>query len=260
MNWNRAKTYIIYALLFVNILLGWSIYKEMEGNRVNSDYSDEMVDHFHRYLDEHNIILDTTLPKHRDLLSPIEISYTSIDEDLYPELFHDFKNYISVEKNKKLNLAIPSAMVLSRDTNPSDYTNYFIRTYFPEEKMELKYSKKLEDGDYFYYTPVYRDRPLEEAFLTFHFNEMTHTLNINKINILPKHSSVEQYKISSPMKAVAQIASRMKPGSAITDIRLVYYYRPEGNSDLLSTEKARALPSWRIKTSSLDFYYVSAIH
>lgn len=260
MNWNKAKNYLIIALLFVNLLLGTSIYRELEENRVKSEYSEEMEKHFHRYLDEHHIILDTTLPDHQESLSPIEISYTSINEKVYPKLFSDFKGYLHVEKNKKLSIAIPSAMILNRDTEPLDYTRYFIATYFPSEKMELKYSKEHENGKYFYYTPVYRQRPLEEAFLTFYFNEKTHTVNIHKINIRPERSSTEQHKISSPMKAIAQIVSRIKPGSAITDIKLVYYYRPEENSDLLLTEKARALPSWRIKTSSLDFYYVSAIH
>lgn len=260
MNWNRAKTYLILALLLVNILLGYSIYMEIQANKPRNTYSEEMIRHFHNYLKQHEISLDTTLVEEKDMISPIEVNYLNISETLYPHLFYDFRPYIRVQKGKKLTMAIPLAMIMTEDTDHLEYTEKFIKRYFPDEDMTLKYNSRDEHGEFYYYTPLYKGRPLEEAFLTFQFDDTFHALNITKINIQPRKSSVEEHSVSSPIKAVSQVVSQMAPGSHITQVELVYYYRPENDSDLLLTERARAFPSWRIQTSDHQFFYVSAIH
>ena len=146
-----------------------------------------------------------------------------------------------------------------KDEKLDSYVQRFNNTYFTTESFFLKYKKEDAFNTWYYFTPVYREKPLEEAFLIYHFDRKNQNLNIQKINIAVGNTVYEQKEISSPFKAVALSASRMPTHSVITDVELVYYYAPQKNSNIITTETARAMPSWRIRTEGGDFYYISAI-
>ena len=167
--------------------------------------------------------------------------------------------YTKIHQNKKLSINLPLAMVIKKDDNLDTYVRQFNMTYFGTEAFLLKFKKEDEFNTWYYFTPVYREKPLEEAFLIYHFDRKNQNLNIQKINIAVGNTVYEQKEISSPFKAVALSASRMPTHSVITDVELVYYYAPQKNSNIITTETARAMPSWRIRTEGGDFYYISAI-
>lgn len=260
MYWYRAKTYLLIALLSVNILFAISIICEIHHTRPSQEISHDMKKSFDSYLAQKHIILESEPKEWKQPLSPLEISYPPINKSTYPKLFEDFSDYLSIKQNKQLALYIPMAMIIKPDTDFYEYTLSFINSYFPNENLELKYSKNENSHSYYYFTPLYEGKPLEEAFLSFDFDQEKHNLTIQKINILAHKSTYTARRLSSPLKAIAQAAPEMKAGTVIINVEPVYYYKPDENSDLLLTETARALPSWRIETKEHEFFYIPAFY
>lgn len=259
MNWNKVKTYLIISLLFVNILFVVSISLDFYKYRKASQNSIQMEQHLQQYLNQKQILLQASLIEYDDTMAPIDISYPELSEEDYPKLFQDYPMYTKIHRNKKLSINLPLAMVIKKDEKLDSYVQRFNNTYFTTESFFLKYKKEDEFNTWYYFTPIYHSKPLEEAFLTYHFDRKNQNLNIQKINIEVESTVYEQREISSPLKAVALAASRMPSHSVITDVELVYYYAPQKNSNIVTTESARAMPCWRIRTEDQEFYYISAI-
>ncbi len=258
MEWKKAKTYMITTLLILNTFLIWSIFLDFK-NFKETDI-DDLKTELEIYLDRMDIHLKTDIAKELPKLSPLETDYTDVDDTTYPEFFSKFDPFIIQTEKKILKAQIPEAALKDFHSMYMDEFSYkFIKTYFKED-YDLKYAYFKDNNYYSCYTPTYEGYPIEDAFLKIDFDYGKKTLSIEKVNIHATPTYIEARTVISPIRALTQVACRMKKGDDIDEIKLIYYYKAENEPGTPSIKKARALPTWRIKSVSGKFYYVYALY
>lgn len=269
MDWSKAKTILIIALLFVNVILGYFVFTDSLASNSLEDMSAniQVEDLLHR----RDITIQSELPKTpENLLSitvefernePYDINSRYFDGKGIRELSGEDKEEIyrgnesvTIENGKILIYENSDRIILGTDigtlSDAEDVAKNFLHergystedmtlTYHSEEMkgFKLEYSKKLADS----YVEIGKTSFLIEGDTV---KRMERTW-LNTVEI-----QQSDLKLIPAEKAILELLSiEQAHGKTIVDISLCYYFDPEKQDNYetyLQATQGNAVPGWRI--------------
>lgn len=257
MDWNKAKNYLIIALVVLNGVLILSIINHNNMASIDNVYfSKKTLTEFYEILNRKNIKIDCDIPKDIYNIGTTTVEYQTINAENYPLFFHDYKDKLEVESLKKLTL-VDTNIVITDENTAQTYIQNFISKYMPGQQYAFKNILKNENGMTFFYNPVYDGFIYEESFLKFEFTE--NGMFFAMIVMKPLDVSSTRRDSITSVEAILKVFPEIKEGSSITQIDFIYYFVRNTDEELYKVKNARAFPTWRIKTDDGLFYYSAAL-
>ena len=95
MDWSKAKTILIIALIITNIILGYSLY--IDQRIVDETLSADFVDKVVAQLENRNIKIDTDIPRKNPEINSLSVEYEKIDIEDLNNTFFDGKGTINIK-------------------------------------------------------------------------------------------------------------------------------------------------------------------
>ncbi|MDY0235998.1 MAG: two-component system regulatory protein YycI [Gudongella sp.] len=268
MDWSKAKTILIIALVFTNLFLAAFLYGGNEAKTQSA--SPELMEEAEKILLRKDIKLDAKFPETTNSAYNLIVEY----ENILPEALNKsfFKDQGIIESTTALTeiykgdesiVIINDKLIIYENetkaigTSVADVESAVaLALTFMEEKgyetddMKLSFSQETEDGFYLDFTKSLEDFYIEHSFTTFRIKDgeirkMERTwLNIKEIKDT-------NYPIISAQKMILELISMEDTfGKTITDISLSYYFDPEKQDYLGEYQQAmegNAVPAWRVQ-------------
>lgn len=256
MNWSKTKTCLIIALAILNIMLIVSIYKDSKPEQKIDYTTQENQTELQNYLDKYNISLNAEIPKNIPELPVLTVEYVDINQDTYPKLFQDFGDRLDIVGGRNMILNLPEYSGMTTVEDALETVANFSETYFKEEQYSIKSVRQTENQMIIRLNPKHQDYVIDDAETVYTFNKYG-ALQIEKIQMKVTNVGKTTYKLITPYEAIIKSAPHIQAGSTIKEIKIIHYY--SGNQTIVSTKRATAIPTWRIKTSDDKFYYIQAI-
>lgn len=283
MDWEKAKTILLIALIIVNLLIGSIFIIERIEEKSHEFEEVEVINK----LNEKGIVLDVEIPTGNNELNGLVVEYEIYDANDINERFFDGEgsiNYISEDiyevshENEVVTVINGKLLIYEGETEENldyeimDLPNSSGRAIqiamefmkdrgFSTEDMELTFLSLTPEETYLSYSNIFDGNYLETSFTTFEIRDgkvfkMERTwLDVNKIEDIV-------LKTVPAKKALLELLMREEVyGKTITDISICYYFDPE-KQDYFSRYKeiveGRTIPAWRIQFSDgykiiLDF-------
>lgn len=283
MDWEKAKTILLIALIIVNLLIGGIFLIERIEEKSHEFEEAEVINK----LKEKEIELDVEIPTGNNQLNGLVVEYEIYDANDINERFFDGEgsiNYISEDiyevshENEVVTVINGKLLIYEGETEENldyeimDLPNSSGRAIqiamefmkdrgFSTEDMELTFLSLTPEETYLSYSNIFDGNYLETSFTTFEIRDgkvfkMERTwLDVNKIEDIV-------LKTVPAKKALLELLMREEVyGKTITDISICYYFDPE-KQDYFSRYKeiveGRTIPAWRIQFSDgykiiLDF-------
>ncbi len=270
MDWSKAKTILIFALIITNLALGffWLEDKKELDPTLTEKFSQEVED----MLLSKNIKLDTDLPKKEASLTPIIVEYEEIDyKKLNEKLFSGKGKLSSKGKQMRLDYGNESVKLFNKKTleyiNNSDQSLYSNLNEDLAKEIALGFLSKLEidledltspkiykkeDGYRVSYFKKYHGSYVEKAYIHLDIDEVG-VRGLKRLWLDVVDEGDNEIYINSAPKAILSLLSREEfYGKTIDDISLCYYFDPKEHDYLQTPEEARkgkTIPAWRISFS-----------
>jgi hypothetical protein len=283
LDWEKAKTILLIALIIVNLLIGGIFLIERIEEKSHEFEEAEVINK----LNEKGIVLDVEIPTGNNELNGLVVEYEIYDANDINERFFDGEgsiNYISEDiyevshENEVVTVINGKLLIYEGETEENldyeimDLPNSSGRAIqiamefmkdrgFSTEDMELTFLSLTPEETYLSYSNIFDGNYLETSFTTFEIRDgkvfkMERTwLDVNKIEDIV-------LKTVPAKKALLELLMREEVyGKTITDISICYYFDPE-KQDYFSRYKeiveGRTIPAWRIQFSDgykiiLDF-------
>jgi hypothetical protein len=283
LDWEKAKTILLIALIIVNLLIGSIFIIERIEEKSHEFEEVEVINK----LNEKGIVLDVEIPTGNNELNGLVVEYEIYDANDINERFFDGEgsiNYISEDiyevshENEVVTVINGKLLIYEGETEENldyeimDLPNSSGRAIqiamefmkdrgFSTEDMELTFLSLTPEETYLSYSNIFDGNYLETSFTTFEIRDgkvfkMERTwLDVNKIEDIV-------LKTVPAKKALLELLMREEVyGKTITDISICYYFDPE-KQDYFSRYKeiveGRTIPAWRIQFSDgykiiLDF-------
>lgn len=268
MDWSKAKTILIIALIFTNIFLATFFYSGNDAKALLA--SPELKKEVENILMRKDIKLETKIPELEASRLNLVVEYENlIAEDLNKNFFNDqgivesksalteiYKgNESLVIINDKLLIYENETMAIeSGQSNIESATALALS--FMEEKayktddMKLSFSQETEDGFFLDFTKSLDDLYIEHSFTTFRIKDgQVRKMERTWLNI--KDIKETDYPIISAQKRILELISMEETfGKTIIDISLSYYFDPEKQDYLGEYQQAmegNAVPAWRVQ-------------
>ncbi|TFZ41322.1 hypothetical protein E4100_01730 [Soehngenia longivitae] len=285
MDWSKAKTILLIALIIVNLLIG-SIFliERMEAKSHEFDEAEVI-----NKLNEKGILLDVKIPTGNNELNGLVVEYEIYDANDINERFFDGEgsiNYINEDiyevshENEIVTVINGKLLIYEVETETEENLDYEIMDSpnssgraneiamefmknrgFSTDDMKLTFLSLTAEECYLSYSNIFDENYLETSFTTVETRngkvfKMERTwLDVNKIEDVV-------LKTIPAKKALMELLMREEVyGKTITDISICYYFDPE-KQDYFSRYKeiveGRTIPAWRIQFSDgykiiLDF-------
>lgn len=257
MNWDKAKTRLIIALVILNLVLVMSIISHNNAVSIDNIYfSKKSLIDLQTVLDRKNIKITADLPKDIYRVGVMNIEYETINAESYPLLFETFDDDIYVNALKKFVLEIDDVKI-NNIASAQSFADNFIKKYMPEKEFSFR-NYILGDGAIkLYYNPVYDGYIFEESSIRFEFSQ--DKLKIVMIIMKPIEASASRRDSITSVEAILKAFPSMKENSVINKIDFIYYFDSNSTENLYKLKNARAFPCWRIMISKNEIFYISAL-
>jgi len=285
LDWSKAKTILLIALIIVNLLIG-SIFliERMEAKSHEFDEAEVI-----NKLNEKGILLDVKIPTGNNELNGLVVEYEIYDANDINERFFDGEgsiNYINEDiyevshENEIVTVINGKLLIYEVETETEENLDYEIMDSpnssgraneiamefmknrgFSTDDMKLTFLSLTAEECYLSYSNIFDENYLETSFTTVETRngkvfKMERTwLDVNQIEDVV-------LKTIPAKKALMELLMREEVhGKTITDISICYYFDPE-KQDYFSRYKeiveGRTIPAWRIQFSDgykiiLDF-------
>ena len=269
MDWSKAKTILIVALLITNIFLAYFLYGEQEvGNAV---LNPEFIEETEELLGRNGIVLQSDLPTETGQLYNLTVEY----EDMLPGTINDrFFNSEGVINrnegavieidygdegitliNEKLmiyeNAATEAGNPIGNLEQAMELAKHFLMERgYETDDMGLSYWRETENGYYLDFTKIFQDSYIELSY-TVVIIEDGRITRMERTWLNTKEIEETDYKIVPAPKAILELLSMEDASNkTITDISLSYYFDPEKQEYLDDYQQAmegRAVPAWRVQ-------------
>jgi hypothetical protein len=285
LDWEKAKTILLIALIIVNLLIGGIFLIERIEEKSHEFEEAEVINK----LKEKEIELDVEIPTGSNELNGLVVEYEIYDANDINERFFDGEGYINYinediyevsHENEVVTVINGKLLIYEGEIGIEENLDYgimdspnssgganeiameFIKNRgFSTEDMELTFLSLTAEDSYLSYSNIFDGNYLETSFTTFEIRngkvfKMERTwLDVNKIEDVV-------LKTIPAKKALLELLMREEVyGKTITDISICYYFDPE-KQDYFSRYKeiveGRTIPAWRIQFSDgykiiLDF-------
>jgi regulatory protein YycI of two-component signal transduction system YycFG len=236
MHWGRAKSILIVAFLFLNLLLGYQLWADRFSPTSAERDSAGLIEETEKLLESKNIRVMSPIPKDTPKLSTISVRY---------------REEYRVPKHVKLSKPIRFISLLSRTTLREIQSKATI-DHFDVYRLD---SAAGREGVHVFHQ-IYRELPMFDVALQL-FAENGEITGYNQTYVEVKSGGdpkdLTGQKIISAYAAVRSLAENyLSEGAVITDIRLGYH------GQLFDSEDQTFVPNWRVTLSDGEPYYVHA--
>lgn len=269
MDWSKAKTILIVALLITNGLLGSVLF--LDRNHADATTGDEFVLNSINLLKEKNIDINGEIPIDTEDLYGLTVEYEG--QNVTDLNYRFFRGEGKVEldseglftlSNGDETLSIINDKLIMYESNPVEEKynivsnemaeaiakDFLIEKGFSTTDLELSFIKE-NNGEYnLEFTKVFDGSYVESTFTNIQLdNRGVLKLERNWLNM--KDIGATKIQISSAPKSILALLSMKEVyGKTIKDISLCYYFDPQKHSDTLNPQEAKqgtTTPAWRIQ-------------
>lgn len=268
MNWSKAKSILIIALIITNVLLIYTVYSEE--NPEDSTLDEEFIQEVEETLMHIDIGLETTIPTFRANLLGLTVEYENKDiYTLNKDFFdgnglvtHQGEGFSEINAGNELISLINEKMLIYESSETIERYNIesseqaiVIALEFLEDKnfdtSDLKASFIRTEDDLYTieFTKIYEGNYLESTFTNVQVdNTGVKNLQRSWLNVIDEGS--KPIYIDSASKSLLSLLSMNQVQCKdIIDISLCYYFAPEIHDyidDPDEAQRGRAIPAWRI--------------
>ena len=272
MDWSKAKSTLIIALLITNVILfGFNLYN------YNLTYDSSSSRHFaneaKEILSKQNIKIDTNIPRYRNKLHTLRIEFDNFDINDLNERFFNSKGHIEnpstdfsrIDYNKKLITVINNRRMRYENSESSEKYNitklseaqkianeFLLQNQFDTRDMQLTHMRKEDDLYILNFSKIYDGVIIERSYTNFVINN-SGVVSMDRLwlNVTDK-SDAEIYLIPAAKALLSLLDDEEYYGRTVTNIDECYYFDPEEQGyveDITKAQQGRAIPAWRIQFS-----------
>lgn len=287
LDWSKAKTILIVALLVVNLILASIYIIEREREREYELSKSELIDK----LSEKDILLNADIPNGESKLRELVVEYelynandinfdffngegtiNKINEDLF-EVYMQNETVTVIngklliyeaektDSNQKSLYSSKIDLDNSLENAQEIALNFLKDRGFRTDDMKITFSTVSEDGYYLLYSNTYGDNFVESSFTNFEIKDGK-VFRMERTWLDVKNEGESILKTLPAKKALLELLMREEVyGKEIIDISICYYFDPE-KQDYFSRYKevveGKTIPAWRVQFSDgykiiLDF-------
>lgn len=269
MDWSKAKTILIIALIITNIFLAYFLL--VENNFMDAMGKPETLQETKDLLERNGILLEAEIPSKTDQLYNLVVEYETMDPALLNQKFFKSKGdikktdgaIIEIQLENEEIAVINNKLLLYEKNNPSqdnisielDQATEIAKEFLLErdyviDDMKLSYWKEIENGFYLDYIKSFEDSFIELSYTVFRI-ENGEVTNMERTWLNTKDIEQTDYKIVPAPKAILELLSMEDVSNkTITDISVCYYFDPEKQEyldDYQQAKEGRAVPAWRVQ-------------
>lgn len=268
MNWSKAKTILIVALIVTNALLAYTVFSEE--NPIDPTLDEAFILKVEEALMDIDIGLDTPIPTFRPSLLGLTVEYEMKDIDTLNQDFfggngditHQGEGFSEINFGNEILSLINKKMIIyeSSETiekynieNSSDAIDVALK-FLEERNFDTSDTKtsfiRTEDDLYtIEFTKIYGDNFLESTFTNVQVDK-TGVKNLHRswLNVISEGSK-SIYIDTAPKSLLSLLSENQVQGKDIIDISLCYYFAPDKHDYIDEPNEARrgrAIPAWRI--------------
>ena len=270
MDWSKAKTILIVALLIANGILGYFVYKDtLVSNASAQLYSDLEVEEL---LSRRDITLNSIIPKNPETLlsmtvefeqnEPFDINSRYFDGKGIRELggegieeIYRGNEAVTIENRKLLiyenkNRIISVVKDVTIDDADETAKKFLQDRGYSTKDMKLTYHEENQQGIRLEYSKVLEDSYVEIGYTSFLIaGETVKRMERMWLNTVELQQS--DLTLVPATKGILELLSiEQAHGKTITDISLCYYFDPEKQTNYEGFQQAtqgNAVPGWRIQ-------------
>jgi regulatory protein YycI of two-component signal transduction system YycFG len=237
MDWSRAKTVLIWAFLFLNVLLGYQLWMDelnLNTFSVNAAKRDEM----NRLLALKDIRLEASIPEGTPVLSEITVSLRTAEQTLEPQPLKD-----------------PFTRTLLNDFS-------LVRSSLAKNIPEIDVYQPdpyaaAAGGPAYVMNQLHVDLPMFEMRVELFAEEDTiASYRYAYSEVEPANAAASKgQEVLSVYIVLGSLAENYLPqGATVSDVRLGYH------GPIFESETQVLAPYWRIVLSTGETYYVHAVN
>jgi len=258
MDWRRVKTILIMALIFINALLGYTVYNDRNENEVKSLDRDMIID----LLNDKQVEVDSDILDVSFEIPNISLTIQTYDEEFIETVFESYDNY---DKDKLHRLMKPIDTTLVYETVE---TGVLDLTVLSDEKDDIFLRKQGRTGKKTILTfgQRYKGITIRDSYMIVKFNN-ENLLNVERVWYDVVELSSMKRDFRTPEEALFEFnrqlynqnPNREQP-LTIDSFSLVYQLRDVSiveNSNVLVSGEPRV--HYEINTSNGDAYLINAI-
>lgn len=269
MDWSKAKTILIVALLFTNILLAYVLLFNQDV--ADATVQDEFIENSIQLLNKKKIEVNTPIPIISEDLFGLVVEYEIQDPIELNNNFFQGQGKIEVKGEglqiisyKDESLTILNDKLIIYENNPweklysirSDEEAANLARAFLNDRgistsdMEISFLKKSGNHYNIEFTKLFDNNYIESTFTNLQLDNRgvvkmeRNWLNMKELGTTPIEIS------SAPKSILALLSMREVYGKKISDISLCYYFDPEMQSydiDPIETQQGTTIPAWRVQ-------------
>ncbi|WP_409227327.1 two-component system regulatory protein YycI [Gudongella sp. SC589] len=269
MDWSKAKTILIVALLVTNIFLAYFLYGAQDtGNAV---LDPEFIQETEDLLGRNGIVLQTEIPTKTQQLYNLTVEYEIMQPGRINESFFGSEGTINRSEgavveidNGKEEVTVINEKLMIYENSGEEAVNsiedieqavdlalgFLQERGYETQDMGLSYWRETETGYYLDFTKTFQDSYIELSYTLFRI-ENGNIVRMERTWLNTKEIEQTDYKIVPAPKAILELLSMGDASNkTITDITLCYYFDPEKQEyldDYQQAKEGRAVPAWRVQ-------------
>lgn len=269
MDWSKAKTILIVALLFTNILLGYVLLFNQD--IADATVEDDFIENSIQLLNKKNIDVNTLLPTTSEDLFGLVVEYEIQDPLEINNNFFQGKGNIEVKgeglqiisyEDESLTIVNDKLIIYENKPREKVYAinseeeaagiarDFLNDRGISTSDMEISFAKKIGNQYDIEFTKLFDGNYIEATFTNLHLdNRGVVKMERNWLNM--KELGTTPIEISSAPKSILALLSMKEVyGKTISDISLCYYFDPEMQSydiDPIETQQGTTIPAWRVQ-------------
>lgn len=256
MDWSKIKTVLIWAFLITNLLLGYTLYRDMVMDPSREFFSDEYIENLDKLLEKKSIKLDTELMRNGEVMGPISVAYEFYREEQLDKVFSEGDGEYTTVDNKEIRY---KGKMMFNDFNEKEAkinTEIFLEKYGFTKDRYLKSIEKDTDYIRIIYSAKRNEYFLDGCYMEF-FITTDGNFTFKSLWFKPIDESFQKERIITSVEALIKAYNKIPSGSRIVEVIPGYYL--DTNLNNKNTTMAKAFPVWRIKLEGDKFIYIQAL-
>lgn len=254
MQWKKIKTYLIMALLIVNVVLITSILNQ--NTQYQKKFTKKNLNNVKTILSEKNINYDFTLNTKISNMHPIIIHYAKPDDEIYKKIMKNYSDSIKIIDNIYVDIQIKKN--ISNYDEFLEFCNKFLEDNFNRKNYKIKENIIENDNMIITYEELYEKIPLEQGYVSAIYTQGVINISILKIKDVEKIDKT--IKTMSNAQAMAKLLPQLRNNSKILSLEKCYYFKAyDEHITKDKLESLRLLPFYRAKLEKGDFIYTPAM-
>lgn len=270
MNWAKAKSILIIALVLTNLILfgynGYNYWILRDNTTTNS-----FIRKTEELLSRHGITVETKVPKRKNKLPSLAVEFETYGEKAINQRFFQGEGKITrpssdrveIRRGKEFINIVNSRRLLYENTDETPkyhlhsseearevLGDFLLEHQIDNRDMELTQVSYDEDRYYFSYSKIYENTLLESSATNFVIDNRG-VVSMDRLWLHVTERSRQEIYLSSAPRALLKLLERPETyGKTISKIEQCYYFNPEDQGyveDITRAFQGRAIPGWKIE-------------